>query len=89
MQAVASFPHLKRLHIDYFWKDASLQPLRGHRGIETISLAEVPPKREWVEIMATMPKLRELWLEEDAPLSEPDLLNLQKALPNVNILRGK
>jgi hypothetical protein len=89
VRAVASFPNLKRLHIDYHWKEADLKPLRGHKGVETVVLDGVHPKREWAETMASLPNLRELDLEEDEPLSEADFLNLQKALPKVKIQRGK
>jgi len=89
VRAVASLPNLKRLRIDYFWKQTSLEPLRSYKGIETIALDLVTPKKEWIELMATLPNLRELELEEDEPISDSVLLNLQRALPKVKILHGK
>jgi hypothetical protein len=87
VRTVASFPNLKRLHFDYCWKQADLKPLRGHKGIEMIILSGIVPTREWTDIMTSLPKLRELALEEDERLSESDLQNLQKALPNCKITR--
>jgi hypothetical protein len=89
VRSVASFPNLKRLHIDHHWREADLKPLHGHKGIETIGLDGVQPTTEWIAFMVSLPKLQELDLEEDEPISESDFLNLQKVLPTVKILRGK
>jgi len=87
--AVATFPNLKRLHFDHLWKGLGFKPLYGHKGIETIGLDSVLPTKEWTEFLASLPKLRELDLEEDEPISEADFKKLQKALPKVNVVRGK
>jgi hypothetical protein len=89
VRAVATLPNLKRLRIHYFWKGTSLKPLHGHKSIETISLEGLLPTKEWIEVLASLPKLREIELEEEEPISSVDLENLQKALPKVKIVRGK
>jgi hypothetical protein len=58
MRAVASLPNLKRLHLDYFCKRVSLEPLRGHPSLEEIVFDEVEISPEWAAVLATMPKLR-------------------------------
>ena len=89
VRAVASFPNLKRLRIDYFWKQTSLEPLRGHRRLETLALEDLPITKEWIAIIASLPKLRELEVGGGELVSEVDLVNLRKALPNVKTERGK
>jgi hypothetical protein len=87
IRAAASFPNLKRLHLDYVAVDTSLEPLRGHKKLETLALKEVPSTKEQFAVIASLPKLRGLEIEQDDPIPESTLLNLQKALPNVKIER--
>jgi hypothetical protein len=89
IEAVASFPNLKRLSIDWSFKDTSLKPLSRHKSIETIRLDSVRPTDEWIDVMASLPHLQELELEEDERMSAADFANLQKALPKVKLERGK
>jgi hypothetical protein len=89
VRAVASFPNLQRLRIDYFWKQTSLEPLRGHKRLETLALEDLPITKEQIAIIASLPKLRELEVGGDKTISEPDFLSLQKKLPKVKIERGK
>jgi hypothetical protein len=88
VRAVASFPHLKRLYIDYFWKGTSLKPLNGHKSIETLVLEEVPISTAWIAVMASLPKLKTV-IVEDGEATAAQLQELQKAAPNVEIQRGK
>jgi hypothetical protein len=87
VRAVASFPNLKRLHIDYSWNETSLEPLRNHKSLETLVLEQVPITKERIAIITSLPKLRELEVGGDKTISEPDFLSLQEKLPNVKICR--
>ena len=85
---MASFPNLKRLCIGYSWKETSLEPLRSHKSLETLVLDELPITKERIDFMLSLPKLREVDLEDFEAVSETDVRNLQKALPNVKILHN-
>ena len=87
VHAVASFPNLKRLHIDHLWEETSLEPLRGHKRLEELVLEEMPITKEWIAIFASLPKLREIDLQGSH--TQAQTVDLQKALPNVKILGGK
>jgi len=86
--AVARFPNLKRLQIDWAWKGADLTPLRGQRSIETLDLEEVPITPAWITVIASLPKLKEV-IVEDGEATAAQLRELQKAVPHVEVLRGK
>jgi hypothetical protein len=88
MHAVASFPNLKRLDISYVWKDADLRPLSGHKTIETLTLHELPITKEWIDVIASLPKLREVKIEGSGAV-ESDLDALREAAPKVKVVRGK
>jgi hypothetical protein len=86
VRTIASFPHLKRLHIDYMWKETSLKPVSGHKSIEVLVLDDVPITKELTAVMASLPKLREVHFEDsDTPITKAERSDLQKALPNVKI----
>ncbi len=64
MRAVASFPHLKRLQIDYYFKNVSLEPLRGHPSIEKIVLYGLPIDPKMKDVFSSLPKLINVVEEE-------------------------
>lgn len=85
VRAVASFPHLKQLSIDYPWKDTNLQPLSGHKGIETLILGELPITKERIDFMLSLPKLRIVDLQDFDVVTEADRQKLRMELPNVKL----
>lgn len=86
VHAVASFPNLKRLYIDYTWRETSLRPLSGHKSIETLVLENVPVTKELIAVMASLPKLQKVnFSNSDNPFTQAERSYLQKALPNVEI----
>ena len=83
-RAIASFPNLGELAFDHYWNDASLQQLRGHKGIKTLSLIErVEITDELIGVMASLPNLLEL--DIDTEISVAERQKLQKALPKLKI----
>jgi hypothetical protein len=89
-RAVASFPNLSclRLH-EYTWSDASTQQLRGHKRITKVFLENIEISKAFTEVLASLPNLQELELEEDKPISQEEFRKLRKALPKVKIERVK
>ena len=64
MRAVASFPHLKRLQIDYFSQDVSFEPLRGHPSLEEIVLVSLPITPKMKDVFSSLPNLKKVVEEE-------------------------
>ena len=83
---MASFPNLRRLHISRANED-NIFPLRGHKKIEVLVFKEVPAAKEQIEVIASLPHLRRIEIEQDDPIVAADLLRLQKVLPKVTIER--
>jgi len=86
--ALASFPNLKRLYIDYYWKETDLRQLKGHPSLEELVLDQVSITKEWIATMADLPKLREVKLE-GCSLTEAELSEFEKAVPNAKIRRSR
>ncbi len=88
--AVACFPNLKRLQIDWSWQGADLTPLCGQQSLETLALdgydAPIPP--EWIAVMASMPKLKEVVVDDDDDEATV-VRQLKKAAPHVEVQRWK
>jgi hypothetical protein len=85
VRAVASFPNLKQLSIDYSWKDTSLEPLRSHKSLETLVLGELPITKVRIDFIRSLPKLRVVDLEDFDVVAEADRQKLRMELPNVKI----
>jgi hypothetical protein len=60
LDAIASLPHLKSLHVSYVSQPSNLEGLRGHPSIERLSLDRSASDRTMMPLFQSMSHLREL-----------------------------
>jgi hypothetical protein len=88
VKAVANFPNLMRLNIDYSWRDASLVPLHSLKNLETLELDDLPITDERIAFLKSLPNLREVDFDGSDAIPQADIANLRKLLPNVKVTCG-
>ena len=79
VRAVADFPNLKDLQVDAHWNDLNWQPLRSHKGLESLVWEDAKITEERTKILASWPRLKSLTIE----IPDADFQKLKKSLPHV------
>ena len=77
--AVAAFPNLKHLHVDSHWNDLNWEPLRSHKGLESLVWEDAKMTDERMKILASWPRLQTLTVE----IPDAEFQKLKKSLPHV------
>mgnify|MGYP001014804129 CR=1 FL=1 len=84
MRLIRGFPSLRKVAFCPAFRAVDPSPLKGHAAIEAVRLDGVPVTDEWVNVLRSLPRLRnlDLWGEVTKGISVQDL---KTALPNCTI----
>jgi hypothetical protein len=86
MKFIAASPSLRYLHLMMAgYNTATPEPLKGHEGIKTIWLEGVPITEEWVRVLQSLPRLKELDVK-GSDLDARAKQDLEKALPRCKVM---